>query len=385
MAKNPSTRWYFNDWMTDLGVRQCSAAARGLWMEMLCLAAAADPVGHVLVGGQPATACSLAKHTGWDKRNVGRWLAELERNGVFSRSENGTIYNRRMVRERVSPKRKATPKGTPQEQSSKQVELFEDPTRKSAKNAPPLDSGCFAASQDSPSTSKPLPESPDAAREREGKEGQVEVEGNPEEARCARLGCSDDLRTCADPPIGSVQLEPDTPKTRMPARWADRHRDGECDALPSQAPASDCRPPPGEAATGGMVAAPFLPPNQRDLDPEGQNHDNPRQEPGMGSSHAVSPGLAASRPILGAVAMLGSGSCPRTRKSPALKAEIRAQWLFSLCNFGLRRLNEVAGGELITMCDIALRAGSRAATPPEITQTLDQLDKLRRQEMGAAA
>jgi hypothetical protein len=40
----------------------------------------------------------------------------------------------------------------------------------------------------------------------------------------------------------------------------------------------------------------------------------------MGSSHAVSPGLAASRTALGAVAMLGPGSCPRTGKSAALKA-----------------------------------------------------------------
>jgi hypothetical protein len=105
----------------------------------------------------------------------------------------------------------------------------------------------------------------------------------------------------------------------------------------------------------------------------------------MGSSHGCSPGLAASRPLLGAVAVLGPGLCPRTGKSPALKAEIRAQWLFSLCDYGRRRFNIAAAGELITMCDIALRAGSRAATPPEITQTLDRLDILRRQEKGVAA
>jgi hypothetical protein len=134
-----------------------------------------------------------------------------------------------------------------------------------------------------------------------------------------------------------------------------------------------------------MVAAPFLPTNSADLDLDGQNHDNSQQEPAMGSSHGCSPGLAASRPILGAVAVLGPGPCRRTGKSPALKAEIRAQWLFSLCDYGRRRFNIAAAGELITMCDIALRAGSRAATPPEITQALDQLDKLRRQEMGSAA
>jgi uncharacterized protein YdaU (DUF1376 family) len=146
-----------------------------------------------------------------------------------------------------------------------------------------------------------------------------------------------------------------------------------------------CGPRPGEAATGGMVAAPFLPTNQADLDLDGQNNDNSQQEPAMGTIHGCSVGLAASRPLLGAVAMLGPGSCRRTGKSPALKAEIRARWLFTLCDYGRRRFNIAAAGELVTMCDIALRAGSRAATPPEITQTLDRLDTLRRQEKGIAA
>jgi uncharacterized protein YdaU (DUF1376 family) len=166
------------------------------------------------------------------------------------------------------------------------------------------------------------PESLNAARAKEKKSCNV----NPEGGRCAPLG--DNL---------AVQPEWDTPKTRMPARLADRHRDGECDAVPSQAPASDYRLGPGEAATGGRVAAPFLPPNQRDLDPEGQNHDNPRQEPGMGSSHAVSPGLAASRTALGAVAMLGPGPCPRTGKSPALKAKIRDQLVSKCARFLVNR------------------------------------------------
>jgi hypothetical protein len=39
----------------------------------------------------------------------------------------------------------------------------------------------------------------------------------------------------------------------------------------------------------------------------------------MGSSHGCSPGLAASRPLLGAVAVLGPAPCRRTAKSPAPK------------------------------------------------------------------
>jgi hypothetical protein len=65
---------------------------------------------------------------------------------------------------------------------------------------------------------------------------------------------------------------------------------------------------------------------------------------------------------------------------PILAADIRAKWLFGLYHYGRRRFGDVAVGELITLCDAALRAGSRAATPREITHQLDQLDTLRRRE-----
>jgi hypothetical protein len=331
MAKNPSTRWYFNDWITEPGLRLCSAAARGLWMDMLCVAAAATREGYVEVDGKPCGVTELARISNSSRSNVRRWLAELEGHGVFSRTGEGTIYNRRMVRG-VHGNGRKPPKSTAREQDRKQPELFDNPAQKPAKPNASLDSGCCAASQDSPLPDKP--ETLNTARPQEGKEGQVKVEGNPEEARCARLGGADapPCQGGADPPITETPVR--TGLAGVPK--------GGDDALPSMASATDYRLSPGEAATGGRVAAPFLPPNQRDLDPEGQNHDNPRQEPGMGSSHAVSPGLAASRPSLGAVAMLGPGPCLRTGKSPnnapprksaALRTKIRDQLISKHARF----------------------------------------------------
>jgi uncharacterized protein YdaU (DUF1376 family) len=71
-------------------------------------------------------------------------------------------------------------------------------------------------------------------------------------------------------------------------------------------------------------------------------------------------------------------------KSPELAAKIREQWLFGLYHYGRRRFDGAAGAELTRICDIALRAGSRAATPREITRQLDKLDQLRRDERVAA-
>lgn len=103
MSNNPSIRWFWKDWITETGLRLSSLAARGLWFEMLALADQAKPRGFVLLHtGKPADAAALAFHVGnTTTEEVERLLAELERNGVFSRASDGTIYCRRMRREQT--------------------------------------------------------------------------------------------------------------------------------------------------------------------------------------------------------------------------------------------------------------------------------------------
>jgi len=68
-------------------------------MDMLCVAAESDPYGYVLVNGQEPTLIDLCRITGEVENVVAPALAELERNGVFSRDRSGRIFCRRMVRE----------------------------------------------------------------------------------------------------------------------------------------------------------------------------------------------------------------------------------------------------------------------------------------------
>lgn len=93
------TKWYFPDWMNDPGIRASSLAARGLWKDMLCLAAQHEPPGYVAINGNPLSPDTLARMVGASVQDVESLLAELERNGVFSRNRNGVIFSRRMVRE----------------------------------------------------------------------------------------------------------------------------------------------------------------------------------------------------------------------------------------------------------------------------------------------
>lgn len=100
MTGTMSARWYFADWMSDPCVRASSLAARGLWMDLLCLAAANkdDAHGFVLINGKSPTPTALAKLAQTTVKVVKKLLSELSENGVFSRNKGGVIYCRRMVR-----------------------------------------------------------------------------------------------------------------------------------------------------------------------------------------------------------------------------------------------------------------------------------------------
>jgi hypothetical protein len=91
------TKFFWSDWESDPALRLCSLAAQGLWMRMLCIAAAHDPIGYVAVAGRGLDKTSLARMTGCLELEATSLLGELERNGVFSRDRHGRIFSRRMV------------------------------------------------------------------------------------------------------------------------------------------------------------------------------------------------------------------------------------------------------------------------------------------------
>lgn len=92
--------WSGSAWRADPGVRACSYAARGLWCEMLWLMAESDRRGYLQqASGSPLSPEQLARMTGGSAEEVTRLLQELEDSGVYSRTDQGVIYNRRMVRD----------------------------------------------------------------------------------------------------------------------------------------------------------------------------------------------------------------------------------------------------------------------------------------------
>jgi hypothetical protein len=93
------SKFCWRDWQNDLALRACSLEAQGYWMRCLCVMHEGAPVGHLTVNGKPMTPRQMAVNAGISEKKSEKLLQELEEAGVFSRSENGTIFCRRMVRD----------------------------------------------------------------------------------------------------------------------------------------------------------------------------------------------------------------------------------------------------------------------------------------------
>lgn len=97
--KRPSFQFYPADWRKDTALQFCSLSARGLWVEIMCIAHECDPYGFLRVNGKPMTAAQIGRLVGISERECIKLLDELLEAGVFSKADDGAIYSRRMVRD----------------------------------------------------------------------------------------------------------------------------------------------------------------------------------------------------------------------------------------------------------------------------------------------
>ncbi len=100
-TKRPSFQFYPADWRKDAALQSCSIAARGLWLELLCIAHECVPYGHLTVNGKPMARPQLARLAGLGEREFTKLLDELLQAGVCSLTAEGAIFSRRMVKDEV--------------------------------------------------------------------------------------------------------------------------------------------------------------------------------------------------------------------------------------------------------------------------------------------
>ena len=100
MSGLPWFKMFPEAWRSDPSLRSCSSAARGLWMDMLCLMHEANPRGHLCLStGQMVDVPALARLCNLSLTETRKLVAELRKAGVFSVTDSGVIFSRRMARD----------------------------------------------------------------------------------------------------------------------------------------------------------------------------------------------------------------------------------------------------------------------------------------------
>jgi hypothetical protein len=108
MTATHSTQWFWSDWLGDQEVRRLTLAERGLWIDLLALAAVAKPYGYVCDDrGRKLPVDEIARVANCSVEMASELIEGILQKGAASRDRAGRLFNRRMVREaELSAKRK---------------------------------------------------------------------------------------------------------------------------------------------------------------------------------------------------------------------------------------------------------------------------------------
>lgn len=92
-------QFYPRDWLAHPGLRMCSLAARGLWIDMMSLMHSGEPYGYLTHKGKDILPPVLARLVGVSLAEMEGYLHELIDHGVVSQTEDGTFFSGRMVKD----------------------------------------------------------------------------------------------------------------------------------------------------------------------------------------------------------------------------------------------------------------------------------------------
>jgi hypothetical protein len=114
MTANRSTNWFWSDWSGDEAVRRLTPAERGLWIDLLALAAAALPMGYVCDNrGNALSYEEIGRFANCSPTEAQSLIQSILDKGVCGRDQTGRLFNRRMLRdiELANKRRKAGQQG----------------------------------------------------------------------------------------------------------------------------------------------------------------------------------------------------------------------------------------------------------------------------------
>ena len=99
VAKDFYIKFVPSEWLSDKDLRRCSLAARGAWIDMLCMMFQCDEVGVLVSAGVPWTVEDVCAALGGPTDFTRSCVEELLAKGVAARDNRNAIFSRRMVYE----------------------------------------------------------------------------------------------------------------------------------------------------------------------------------------------------------------------------------------------------------------------------------------------
>lgn len=96
-SKKESFAFYPQDWMSDSRLRLCSAGARGLWIDILCLMHLSNERGYLLIDDTVLDEQMLQKRLGYDAQEFDDCFTELRRYNIIKKDENNRYFCKRIV------------------------------------------------------------------------------------------------------------------------------------------------------------------------------------------------------------------------------------------------------------------------------------------------
>lgn len=99
--RDPWIKFYPKDYLSDLELATCSAAAQGVYMRLLCLMHNSNEYGFAIVSGAVPTPYALAKAVQMRYPTCTNAVAELLQKCVLKKDHRGVLYSQRMLSDKV--------------------------------------------------------------------------------------------------------------------------------------------------------------------------------------------------------------------------------------------------------------------------------------------
>lgn len=97
-------QFYPGDWLKDTALKRCSFAAKGVWIDMLCLMSESDERGVLITGNRAWSETEIALAIGGNMDSTVGLIRELLNNGVARKRADGAIFSARMLKDEATRK-----------------------------------------------------------------------------------------------------------------------------------------------------------------------------------------------------------------------------------------------------------------------------------------